>query len=169
MQNIVYCLLFIFSRYFEKLVYVMIDIDPQTASPPQLQATMKALPGVLEVRGGYRLSQSCWSVCWLGLVPVWFPRCNEWSTLLTRVRLVGHGGGGSAQGGGRSHFFLGFFQWPPLTAHPFGGGAPFFRPRAITSILALFTSLPYLTLGILGRVSGVGGLYTCSGMNGGRF
>lgn len=28
----------------------MIDIDPQTASQSQLQATMKALPGVLEVR-----------------------------------------------------------------------------------------------------------------------
>ncbi|CAN0033290.1 unnamed protein product, partial [Ectocarpus fasciculatus] len=34
--------------YFEKLVHVMVDIDPQTASQPQLQATMKALPGVLE-------------------------------------------------------------------------------------------------------------------------
>lgn len=73
---ILFCLfvyLFCFPRYFEKLVYVMIDIDPQTASPPQLQATMKALPGVLEVRGGeerggYRLSQSCWST----LVYVWF-------------------------------------------------------------------------------------------------
>lgn len=40
------------SRYFEKLVHVMIDIDPQTASQPQLQATMKALPGVLEVSRG---------------------------------------------------------------------------------------------------------------------
>ena len=32
------------ARYFEKLVHVMIDIDPQTASQSQLQATMKALP-----------------------------------------------------------------------------------------------------------------------------
>lgn len=38
------------ARYFEKLVHVMIDIDPQTALQSQLQATMKALPGVLEVR-----------------------------------------------------------------------------------------------------------------------
>lgn len=47
---------FFIFRYFEKLVYVMIDIDPQAASQPQLQATIKALPGVLEVWGGYRLS-----------------------------------------------------------------------------------------------------------------
>lgn len=44
---------FFLSRYFEKLVHVMIDIDPNTASQPQLQATMKALPGVLEVSRGY--------------------------------------------------------------------------------------------------------------------
>lgn len=48
-----------FSRYFEKLVYVMIDIDPQAASQPQLQATMKALPGVLEVMEVKSWSQSC--------------------------------------------------------------------------------------------------------------
>lgn len=44
------------SRYFEKLVHVMIDIDPNTATQPQLQATMKALPGVLEVMKRKRVS-----------------------------------------------------------------------------------------------------------------
>lgn len=32
------------------MVHAMIDIDPATAQQNHLQATMKALPGVLEVR-----------------------------------------------------------------------------------------------------------------------
>lgn len=37
------------DRYFDKLVHTMVDIDSATTPPPQIQATRKALPGVLEV------------------------------------------------------------------------------------------------------------------------
>lgn len=49
----------------------MIDIDPNTASQLQLQATMKALPGVLEVnRGKHELAVSLPVAIWFCVVDV---------------------------------------------------------------------------------------------------
>ena len=48
----------------------MIDIDPNTASQPQLQATMKALPGVLEVNRGQELAVSLPVAIWFCVVDV---------------------------------------------------------------------------------------------------